>query len=74
MRPCNAVLLVTISLLSVTLYYLSPSHFQEKNVNYQHYMWRPSRHCNRLQRKLLKDYPEMLQDPILEQEVCFFGY
>ena len=26
--------------------------------------------CNRLPVKLLKDYPEMLQDPILEQEVC----
>ena len=33
-------------------------------------MWRKNNNCNRLQVKLLKDYQEMLQDPILEQEVC----
>ena len=32
-------------------------------------MWRQSRNCNQLPVKLLKDYPEMLQNPILEQEV-----
>ena len=33
-------------------------------------MWGQNRNCNRLLVKLLKDYSEMLQDPILEQMVC----